>query len=78
MQRASLRPTFVSILIGSSVSLLTVGLVARLGPLLGRQPTPENTVVATVLLLIALGIMIPHQVAMWVSLSACDGARRAG
>ena len=69
-RRASMRATFVSILIGSSVSLLTVGLVARLGPLLGQRPTPEKTVVATVLLLISLGIMIPHQVAMWVSMSA--------
>lgn len=60
----------VSILIGLSIAILTIGLVSRLGPLLGRQPTPRETVIATVLLLIALGIMIPHQLAMWVSMSA--------
>ena len=60
----------VSVLIGSSIAILAIGLVSRLGPLLGRQPTPQETVIAAVLLLIALGIMIPHQLAMWVSISA--------
>lgn len=69
-QNAIVSAAIVSILIGSSIAILTIGLVSRLGPLLGRQPTPQETVMAAVLLLIALGIKIPHQLAMWVSMSA--------